>query len=913
MSRTTLTTRLRAVVADGPLVARRRARTDVGLLMLSGALVAVLVLAALLAPRLVAEVADRGARHAVTQGRPASDLDAQVLVATSPVPGVRLPGVVEDLRADAAVVAQSLPPLVADVLGEPRVTTTTNAWLARTDAGPLAARIGHVLATPGGPAPVQWVEGREPRRLPDVEPAEDQPLASLERDVEVGISRAAAEQVGLRLGSEVAVQGPMVSRLTARVVGLYDVTDPDDDVWTGMAEFVGPEPAAPGSSADAAVGFLASDASLADVLVAMQATGATTHFRFAAQPDHLSATDNAPLAREIRALRADPAPLRLTDGRVPMPVTTLDQVLLAYEARIAGAAAQASVLLLGLATVGALTLVLAARLLVLRRTGGLVLERARGSSVAGVVWRSVLESVPLVAVATLVAAGVLLLVLPGSHGTWWPAGALAAVGAAAPGALAAGVARSSWTGRRGTANRAARDLIAARRRTRRLVTELTLVALAVAALVSVRTRGLLPGDAGSVDWLLAATPVLLAAAATVLVSYALPPVVRRLRAVAARGRSVAGLVAAARAEHASRTAVPLLTMTIAVALVVFCGTTIATVDVGQERAAQAVVGADARLDGPVDDATLTALAAAPGVDSVVGSREWLARTFGRSSGVDVTLLALDVRAFAQRETTEGRTPDPGLVALAEAGADGAVPALISPGLATTADTFGPQVWVTDAFVGLDVQGATTLGSGPTVVVDRERLADALAVPVPAERTSLDGPGADAAARSVTTLPGVTVLTRAQWLEDWQSSPLVTGLRSLLVVAQVTLALLAAVALTLTVVATSRDRRRTLHVLRTQGLPARDSRRLAAGEVLPLVVAALVGGVLIGLAVPWLLTGSLGLSELTGEPDGTRVALAWEPFVLVVGTVLLGLLVAVEAEARARRDDDLAQGIREAER
>ena len=102
------------------------------------------------------------------------------------------------------------------------------------------------------------------------------------------------------------------------------------------------------------------------------------------------------------------------------------------------------------------------------------------------------------------------------------------------------------------------------------------------------------------------------------------------------------------------------------------------------------------------------------------------------------------------------------------------------------------------------------------------------------------------------------------------------------VSQVALAGLAVVALVLTVVATARDRSRTLHVLRTLGLDAGTARRLSAGEVLPLLVAGLVAGSAIGFVVPWLLTSALGLSALTGEPDGTRLAIAWQPVAIAAG-------------------------------
>jgi len=915
-----VTTRVRSVVADGMRVTRRRARTDAGMLTATLALLAALALVALLAPRLVSTVADEGARDVVDRGRPGTDVVVSVTATVPPLGGVRPPQPLDDLLRDRTTIIDGLPAGLRADLGDPSVVTTTPTWGAILPAGTVVMRLAHVLA--GGadgdsPAPVRWVDGRAPELLPDVELPEGMSLGQLARRVEVGVSVDAAQRLHLAPGDTVDVRTTTVSRLTAVIVGTYEVSDPTDPTWTELQDLVGATDAPPGSPAMASAGLLVSDASLADLLVAMQPSAVTTHVRFETLPAHVTAKHARTLVASVAALRSDPSPMRLADARQPVLVTSLDDTLRSYDQRLAGATAQASVLLLGIVAVGALTLLLAARLLVDRRAAGYRLERARGASVASVGWRALLETVPMTTLASAVAVGVLALVLPSVAGPWWPGIAVAAVGVLASALLAGQLVRRSWTGRRVPANRADRDRLAARRRSRRIVAELTLLAIAVGALVSVRARGLVASSTGGVDWLLAASPVLLAAAATVLAARVLPPLLRRLRTAASRGRALAGLVATARAEHGSRTAVPLLTVTVALALVVFSGITVSTVDRGQQRAADLVVGGDARVDGPVPDVVLDELRAQPGVTEVVGSRTWVARTFGVGSGVRADLFAVDAEAFANLRAARGE-PEPTLAGLTAPGRAGAVPALISPSLERVAESFDPQVWTTDAFVPLDVRGTTNLAGtdgSPVVVVDRTAFAAALGTDVPAERTWLLGEGAAAATADlgIATLPGVSVLSRAQWLETWNESPLTTGLRTLLVVAQVTLALLAVVALVLTVVATARDRRRTLHVLRTLGLDPGTARRLSAGEILPLAVTGLVAGSAIGVVVPWLLTTSLGLSALTGEPDGTRIAVGWQPFALAAGALAVGLWAAVEVEARTRRDDDLALGIREAER
>lgn len=902
----------RAVTAAGPLVARRRARADRGMVLLLGLLLTAVVVAALAAPRMVAAVADDGARFAVREARPASDLVARM------DPGAGS-GVIRDDAAAArtatavADLDANLPPDVADAVGDPGTAIMAFSWPARPEGVQVVGRIGYA-----GSDTVRWVDGEAPAASPQPELAEGETTGNLARRVEVGVTVEAARDLGFEVGDEIRVAGLLVTKLTAVVTGTYEVVDPAQPQWVDLPEFVAPTPGPPGTGSVAGVGFLTTDASLPDLLAAVQPAAASLVVRFPADAETLTADQVPALAESVTRLVADPTPLTVGDGRVPALTTSLPDVLAAYSARLAGATAQASVVLLGLVTAGGLVLVLASRLLTMRRRRFLDVERARGAAVASVGWRALLESAPLAAVAAVAGGLLTWALLPGGRGTPWPAALVVLTGALAPPLLAATAVVPAWAGRRVPANRADRERAARQRRARRLVTELAVLVVAVAALVSVRTRGLQPTRSGDVDWLLAATPVLLAAAATLLVVHLLPPAVRAVARAAARGTGLAALVATRRAEAGSRTAVPALTTTVAVALVVFCGVTSTTVDRGQERAAELVVQADVRLDGPVTDEAIAALRGQPGVVAAAGATRLEGRTFGIGSGISARLLAVDADELAAARAALG-ADDEGLTALAAAQGATRVPALVSPSLLRTAETLDPNVWVREEYAPLDVLGTTSVtGSAettPTVVVDRAALEAATGSDLLADTVWVVGPGAaDAvAATGLGTADGVSVLSRADWLEEWQASPLTAGLRSLLGAAAVALALLAGIALLLTVVATSRDRRATINVLRTLGTPERTGRWIAGIEVLPTAVASLLAGAAIGVAVPWLLTGALGLGALTGEPDGTRVVVTWQPFAVAGAAVVVAIVVAVQLEAWLRRHDDLAGAIREAER
>ncbi|MEZ0447967.1 FtsX-like permease family protein, partial [Cellulomonas sp. ICMP 17802] len=450
-----------------------------------------------------------------------------------------------------------------------------------------------------------------------------------------------------------------------------------------------------------------------------------------------------------------------------------------------------------------------------------------------------------------------------------------------------------------------------------------LVALAAAALVSVRARGLLQTATGGVDPLLASTPVLLATAATLLVARALPPVLRGLSRAAAHRPGLTPVIATARAAGTAGTRVPLLTLTVAIALVVFCGTTAVTVQRGQVVAADIVVGAPVRLDGTIPPETLDALRREPGVTAVAGALALGDRTFGKESGTKARLLLVDAADLATVLAAAGRPVDAGLAGLGEGSG---VSALISPSLESTAALVQPAVIGKSGFVDLDIVGTALhppvipvkannapAGADAFVIVDRARFAATSGVDLPASTAWVDGPGAVEAVRAAALPESITVTERSTWLSTWRASPLTSGLLLLLTGVGAALAGYAAIALVLTVVATSRERGRTLSALRTLGLDARTARAMTFGELAPLAVAALLAGTAVGIAVPWMLTGALGLDLVTGDPAATTLQVTWVPIVGAAAVVLAALGVAVVVESAVRRRDRLGEVLRVGER
>jgi len=914
----------RATFADGPLVARRRAVADRALILTSAVLVAVVVLLALAVPHVLTASSDAAVRHAVTTAGERATVTVTVGQASGLVePSTRDGRTARKLANASAALHQQMPEQLRSVLVSPPTTIVASARAPMlVPNGRVYARLVHLGEGPD--AAVRWVDGAAPAASPTPPQPEMGRLDEFvpeRQQIQLGIAVANAEALGLEVGDTFPLeQGYAFS--TGVVSGLFEPVDPDAVAWAVVPDLVGLG-GVPSNATFGNVAYLLSDESVPDMVLGFGGAAVTTSRRFAADPAALRAQDSAALGAQVAGIAANPTSLTLADGRAPAVTTELDAVLTEFDARLLGARAQASLVVAGLVGVGALTLVLAARLLVTRRHALLAAERARGSSIASVAARTALESVPLALVGTAVGAAVSHLLLPGSVARLGPALVVTAAAALASPILSSRVAAASWTGQRLPANRRDRERVLGRRRSRRLVLEGVVVLLAAGALAAVRTRGLTQTASGDIDPLLAATPLLLAAAGTLVAMRVLPPLLRAVGRAAERGRGIVTLVASARAANAAGLGIPLLTLATAVALVVFSGITAATVERGQERASELLVGAQARVDaqrdGAIDEDTVAGLAAEPGVTAVAAASVLTGRTFAGSSDTKVTLLMVDAARYAS--ALEGRPEGAELARLAEAVADApsdAPPAaLLSPSLVPVADRIGANVWVLDGSTDLTVAGTTglSLDGEPLVVVDRADVAG-IGPELALDTLWLGGPGAqEAVDRAVAagSLEGTVATTRDGWLEDRRASPLDSGLLALFWLAGAVLAAFCAVVLVLTVIATAAERGRTLSALRTLGLDRRTARAITWGELVPTTVAALVVGIGVGTAVPLLLTQSLGLRLLTGEPVPTVVQLTWFPPVAAIVVVVGALAVAAGAESLARRRERLGEVLRVGER
>jgi putative ABC transport system permease protein len=199
-------------------------------------------------------------------------------------------------------------------------------------------------------------------------------------------------------------------------------------------------------------------------------------------------------------------------------------------------------------------------------------------------------------------------------------------------------------------------------------------------------------------------------------------------------------------------------------------------------------------------------------------------------------------------------------------------------------------------------------SGPFFYVDLASLNARVGNTAKANTLLVTGAGAAAA---VATLPVAhsAVHSRASWLADRRQFALVSGVQSTMLLASTAVALLAMIALIATVLAGARERGRSLSLMRTLGMRAGLGWWLALAELVPVVIAALVGGIVAGVGMVVWLEPSLGLDLLAG---GQEIPPPSVSPILIIGlaagaVVLLG--VSVLAEVVAHRRDKLSEVLR----
>jgi len=547
-------------------------------------------------------------------------------------------------------------------------------------------------------------------------------------------------------------------------------------------------------------------------------------------------------------------------------------------------------------------LLLASRATIDRRRSVLALQLARGASPTRlrltVVLDSLVSTAPAmiigaavgVAVATILtgqslAATVATLITPPT------AIALVLIALIPPVVLAALLPRASDVRERRA------DLVRPGR-TRTLV-ELIVVTFAALSVWLVLQRGIVTSAAAvGIDPLLAAMPLLVALAASVLTMRLYPLLITGIHRIASRGGSAIAVIGARRASRERTVGLPVVVATvIASAVAVSSLSLLVVIDGGIDSAARDRLGAAVRITGPGVSPELVAAARELSEASSVGGIDVVGPAVLGIEGVreNATMITIDETTARLRDDVPAAWPP------STAAAEGdRVPVIFSADLLPLGEGL-PEPDADIAVDGVPVTvvavGRTSTGYGaPSSWVLIGEADAARFTSTPAVDTVLIEPSAgvspDELGRAVSELAAasasddVRVAIAADDALEQRAVPLTAALRMTLLAAAALAATLAIITLAVAAVL-GRPRRQRTQAL-AQVLGVQRSSALVAWELGPPAITGTVIGGLVGVALVPLAVAAIDLRFVTGAAD--PVAASVDP--VLVGIVVAALVLAV---------------------
>jgi putative ABC transport system permease protein len=891
-----------------------RAWADRGPLLLAAVVVALATLLASAVPTAVHDTSNDALHDAVTRAGTNADIVVRTAFerdGSAYEPRIRQSNLAAVVDDNTSIAQTQLGPALT-AASRPPVASVTSPVLKITGNTP-GRTLELAYATGGLGTKVQWTAGKPPGSTVSAAQADTAArIGFTPWPVQVGLSQETASKLGVGPGDRIHAQDPLGMDIDVRVSGIFSALDAQDPVWqTGplLQPVVTPE----GVITHIATAGLLTPDSLPDARLAFSDEEMSCTITFQPDPGKMRLDDAAALANAVVALKISSGPSGGLDTSFRWE-SGLDGVLRGAQGQVAAASAQASVLLLGLIATAGLVLLLAADLLVRRRALVLAGARMRGASLTGIGAELLIES----SVVAVVGAGLGLLVgglLAGGVSWRWPVPVILVAVLAGP-ALGTRVAARATRGRQVPANRSARRSAERTVALRRVALETVVALSAAAAFVALRQRGVIPAGvgAGSGSVLPAIAPTLGAATGALLLLRLLPPGVNLALARATRSRRSLPLFAAARAAATAARPLPFLVLIMSSALLTFAVSLSATESDGQAQGAWRAVGADARLT-MTSSASVQALAqqvaASNGVRQAVAARviDNVPVRNDVTSGY-ARLVVVDPAAFKQLLASTPLPDAPQLDQLTPADATGGpVPALLRTSDGELRNGEGLSVLWNGTSVKLHAVGtapAVGEGEGDILVVDAITFA-AAGGPATPDTVWAVGPRAPQAVAAVAD-PNSVVTLRRDVLTARESAPLAAGLLRLGRASSGVLLLLGLLGVLLGAAASAPARGETLARLRTLGLRPRESRQVAAGELLPPVVVGAVGGLVLGVLLAHASVGLLALRLLTGQATNPALVVPWLTVVPVV-LLVLAVAVVVEVESSLHRRERLGQVLR----
>lgn len=849
---------------------RTRLRSAPGAAVALALLVAVTACLAAAFPRALERYEDAGLRHSVEQ----VPHFRSVVGLSAPAP---LPDLPQDQREQAlrpatvkrhydSILGAVRSPFVPDPdQSSYGVITSVNQevpepWLPRPSG--LPARVA-LVAQAGLADHARLREGRLPRASGTA--------TATTPEVEAAVSADTARSLRIDVGSVLHVPGAGRDALAVRVTGIVDPRERDGAYWatdtllrTPVLMRVSPvDPESPRYW----LGALLLPPEAAPALLGTEGRP-FRYWRLAPDPDTLRHRDVGALRSALAALVSGPSLQQIRTATDPLTDadTGLDDVLASYSGLHSAVTPVIAVAAFGSGTVAVVVLALAGGLAADRRRTELALLRARGASLPGLGARLLAETAVVAVPAGVLGLAVAMRALPGSR-------ALPAVLAALAVTVVACAAlplRAAAAHRRVRIPALRQDVTSARPSRRRTVAELTLAAVAVGAVVTLRRQGTSGGSAGLI-W---AAPVLVGVIAALLLVRLYPLPLRGLAGPAGRLRGAVIHLSLARAGRSSAPAVlPLLALLTALTTASFGGSVLAGIDATRDHSALLAVGADARLESNVYP---LAAGMADRVRRVSGVRDVAPVSIAyRAKPNDgpraVPVVGVDPGGYARLTRRTGLGAFSAEVLDKGRGASGAgavLPAVASP---RVAEAHGSSPFP----VALEDGGSVTVrivlvrDTTPAVpgadflVVDRAGLDPAAARPT---ALLVTGPHADGRALRQAAGDAVSVRLRADERAQYVDSPLQSGVEHLYTAAAAAGAGYAVLALLLSLLRAAPERIALLARLRTMGLTRAQGRRLLVLESLPQAVLAAAGGALTGWGAIRLLAPGMDLTAVALPPS-----------------------------------------------
>ncbi|MFE7941595.1 ABC transporter permease [Streptomyces griseoincarnatus] len=770
-----------------------------------------------------------------------------------------------------------------------RAMKAPDPYLSQPDG---VAPVFHLVAQGGVAEHSRLTKGRLPKAPEDPGPGAD--------SLEAAVTTETAEKLNIRVGSVVHFPRAEGDPLAVHVTGLVAPREPDGAYWAtlpGLGEpdllvTQGPVP----SQYWAGALLVAPDAG--PVLPATPGAPAR-YWTLAPDLSAVQGRDLDDLTSAVASLEGGPLLERITATVSPhLDVSTdLDDVLGGYAGLWSAIGPLVAVAAFGTGTVAVVVLCMAGGLAAERRRAELALLRARGASLRGLAGRLLAET----AVVAVPAAAFGLLAARLAVGTGRPAQSAVAAGAVALAAALALPLRAMAVHRAVTVHTGREDVVRARPSKRRLVAEVTLLAVAVGAVLTLRTRGTSADGDPTGDELVSLAPVLVAVIAALVLVRLYPLPLRGLARPARRMRGVVGPLSLARAGRVGgSTVLPLLALLTALTTAAFGGSVLTGVTDARERASVFAVGADARVDNLAEGAADVEerVRRAPGVEDVTPVK---VSYFALAGNQRVSLAGVEPDAYAAlsdrlddgafdadtlKADGEDTVPALGSPALAERFGDDPFPVILDDGDSFTAQVVAVRTWT------------PALGADDFLVVDGSALRAGLE---PRTGLLITGDHLDAAVLRKAAGDDAQVRLRSDVVAATVESPLQTGAERVYATAAAAGAAYAALALLLTLLRAAPERAALLARLRTMGLTRAQGRRLLVLESLPQAVLAAVGGALTAWAAIRLLAPGIDLTTVavaSGAPAAGRALLRADQLSLLVPALAVVALTVGVAAAQA---------------